>query len=85
MSVQGCLEYCMERRTGAPKPQKQSLKIDIDHRLEMLRLKRELENDDFTLQGVNLTEMGKSSTERSENAKKSKNVNFGQRITGWDK
>lgn len=80
MSKQDCLDYIMERRAGVSRPQKQSLMVDIDKLEEDLRLKRELENNDFSLHGVNLTEMGTSSSERSENARKGKNANFGQRI-----
>lgn len=73
MSVKDCLEYAMERRDlNTAQVQKQSRMVDIDKKLEELRLKRELD-DGGELLGVNLTSMSGASVSKSKRATEAKN------------
>lgn len=56
MSVEGCVKYiCLERGIEPPKETK-SRAIELDRKLEELRLAKLEESDDIELLGVNLLE-----------------------------
>lgn len=52
MSINGCLNYILNERGIEPKKDPQSVKLDIDHKLEELREKRE--GEEIILRGINI-------------------------------
>lgn len=90
MSKEGFMEYwrAEQERKGKAKqePQTESVAIRIDRIKEEMEFKRQHEDGDFELRGVNLTDRSGDCIERSAQARKAKILStFGQRITGFDR
>lgn len=68
MSVQGCVEYIMEMRKDArilKGTERKNRQIELDTKLDDIRLAKAFDNEDYDFYGVNFTDRGGENPERT--------------------